>query len=762
MSERIGPYRIVRKLGEGGMGVVYVAADERLLREVAIKTFRDVGDSTARERFFREARAAASLSHPNVCQLFDIGEDDGRPFLVMELLDGEPLSARLTRGPLPLAEAVQATLSILTALEALHGRGFIHRDLKPSNVFLTAHGVKLLDFGLAREAPGFHVDPDAPTMNPVVSPGTETPLTLAGMIVGTPGYMAPEQLTSAPVDARTDLFAAGVLLYEMISGRPPFEGGNTMKLFHDVVYEQPPNLAGSAAINALNRVIHRAMAKRPEDRYADAGAMAGDLRQVMLISDSGSPVVARRITRLIALPLRILRPDDETDFLAQAIPEAITTSLAGVASLIVRSSMAAVRFGSTADPKTLASEADVDVALTGTILRAGEQIRVTTQLVEVPSGTLVSSQSLQATMSDLFALQDSLTQRIVESLELPLTDREARLVRRDVPASPRAHEYYLRAGQQGESPEAWAVSRDLYLRALDEDPRYAPAWGRLARIYLLLGKYGGNADRDYSLSESAARRALELNGDLAVAHYAYAQLEASTGRARESMLRLLDQVQRGTNDPQVFAALVTVLRFCGLLEASAAAHVQAMQLDPNVSTSAAHTYWMLGRHGDALAAVDPDRDFGDAAFIYESMGRTAEAIQVFEDRRRRLARSGAKPSSLNFRVFDAFRGAILREHDSTVAIFEELGGTFPDPEGMYYMARCMARIGETDKALGAFAVCQQNGFFCFPFFMRDPWMDPLRAEPRFAETLRAAERRWHEAQRAFEDHPGGRVLRVGG
>jgi serine/threonine protein kinase len=162
MSDRIGPYRLVRELGEGGMGVVYVAEDERLLREVAIKTFRNVGDTTARERFFREARAAASLSHPNVCQLFDIGEDDGRPYLVMELLQGEPLSARLTRGALPLAEAVHVALSILTALEALHGRGFIHRDLKPSNVFLTAHGVKLLDFGLAREAPPFTSMPMPP------------------------------------------------------------------------------------------------------------------------------------------------------------------------------------------------------------------------------------------------------------------------------------------------------------------------------------------------------------------------------------------------------------------------------------------------------------------------------------------------------------------------------------------------------------------------------------------------------------------------
>src|ERR1043166_4000284 len=230
MQERIGPYRIVRKLGEGGMGVVYAAEDERLRREVAIKTIREAGDASARERFFREAR----------------------PFLVMELLEGEALADALKRGPLPTSEALQVALSILTALDALHARGFVHRDLKPSNVFLTKHGVKLLDFGLAREAKPIAITADDTTLQP-----GDAPLTIAGMIVGTPRYMAPEQLLSAPIDARTDLFAAGALLFEIVSGKPAFDDDNTMKLYHAVVYEQPPNLAGSAAIAALNRVVHR-------------------------------------------------------------------------------------------------------------------------------------------------------------------------------------------------------------------------------------------------------------------------------------------------------------------------------------------------------------------------------------------------------------------------------------------------------------------------------------------------------------------------
>jgi len=754
MDERIGPYRIMRKLGEGGMGVVYAAEDDRLRRAVAIKMIRDTGEPSARERFFREARAAASLSHPNICQLFDIGDNDGRPYLVMELLEGEPLSDRLTRGALPLTEAVGIALSMLTALEALHGRGIVHRDLKPSNVFLTEQGVKLLDFGLARETQPMLSPNDA-----TLRPDSASPITLTGMIVGTPRYMAPEQLTNTPADGRTDVFAVGVLLFEMISGKAPFDEQSAMQLFHAIVYEAPPNLAGSAAISAINRIVHRAMAKRPGERYQSAAAMANDLREVLLISDAGAPVAAHRVTRLIVLPLRLLRPDAEIDFLAQALPEAITTSLAGVGSLVLRSPMAAALIDH-GDLKRLAEEADVDVALTGTLLRSGEQIRATTQLVEVPAGTVLWSQTLQATMSDIFLLQDTLTQRIVEQLQLPLTDRESRLMRRDVPASARAHEFYLRAGQQSESPEGWEIARDLYQRALDEDPRYAPAWARMARIHLLLGKYVADTETHYELSESAVRHALDLNADLPLAHLAYAQIEVTTGRALASMLRLLDRVQRGTSDPSVFNGLVMALRYCGLLDASAAAYEQARQLDPHISTSATYTFWMMGRYEDALSAVDRDRDFGDEAFILESMGRIDDALATFEERRRRIARSGGRPGNKAFSIFNGFEAALRGENDHAIEKFSSLRD-FPDPEGKYLMARCMAHVGNRDIALDLFEQAVQQGFFCALGFLRDAWLDPLRGEPRFLNAMRSAQEKTNEAARAFAAHPGSRVLAVG-
>src|SRR5919108_752230 len=210
---RVGHYVIERKLGQGGMGVVYAARDERLERSVAVKMMSSLGqDETARKRFWREARAAASVNHPNICQLYEIGEDGGELFIAMELLEGEPLSERLQRGPLTVSEMVPIGLAILAALSPLQARGIVHRDLKPSNVFLTPHGVKLLDFGLAR--------PSDPAMARSLSSAVN--LTQKGMMVGTPRYMAPEQVTGEPLDARTDLFAAGAILFEMLAGRPAF------------------------------------------------------------------------------------------------------------------------------------------------------------------------------------------------------------------------------------------------------------------------------------------------------------------------------------------------------------------------------------------------------------------------------------------------------------------------------------------------------------------------------------------------------------
>ena len=549
---RIGHYAIARKLGEGGMGIVYAARDERLERTVALKTMSVAKDEAARKRFWREARAAASVNHPNVCQIYEIGEDDGELFIAMELLEGEPLAERLRRGPLSVSDTVAVGLGVLAALSALHARGIVHRDLKPTNVFLTAHGVKLLDFGLARPEPEMSV-------------GAATGVTRPGMVMGTPRYMAPEQVTGEPFDARSDLFAAGAILFEMLAGRPAFTGRGVVEILHATLHEQPPALSGSAAVAAVDRVIRRAMAKRPADRPISADVMAAELREVHGVDGDDTRALARALTRIVVLPFRVLRPDPETDFLAFSLPDAIATSLSGIGSLVVRSSATAARFaGEAPDLNALAATADVDRVVMGTLLRSGDQLRVAAQLVEAPGGTLLTSHTVQSSLGDLFRLQDEIARRVVDSLSLPLAGTVTPSAP-DAPLNDRAYELYLRANELARTYGGLAQARELYLRCLQLDPSYAPAWAHLGRCHRVIGKYvDGTADSEAHADE-ALRRALELNPRLSVAHKFYAHLEADIGQARRAMVRLLGEANRHGNDPELFAGLVHACRYCGML-----------------------------------------------------------------------------------------------------------------------------------------------------------------------------------------------------
>lgn len=334
--KRIGRYRIERELGRGGMGVVYAGYDEELQCPVAIKVIAAVQPmKRKRRRFVREARAAARIRHPNVCHLYEISEDAQEPFIAMELLEGESLSARLTRGPLPASDAIAVAQEILSALTALHEKNTVHRDLKPSNIFLTSHGVKILDFGLAREIPSAIVASEV---------NTESQLTQAGAIVGTVSYMSPEQLRAQPIDARTDLFALGAVLFEMVAAQRAFAGKTHLEIFHQTLHEQPLALSGSEAIRELDGVIRRALAKRPEDRFPSAESMSEALQAVKTAEDSEEQALAHAVTRLIVLPFRQLRPDPETDFLGFAVPDAISSALSRLDSLVVRSSATSARF----------------------------------------------------------------------------------------------------------------------------------------------------------------------------------------------------------------------------------------------------------------------------------------------------------------------------------------------------------------------------------------------------------------------------------
>jgi serine/threonine protein kinase/tetratricopeptide (TPR) repeat protein len=743
-QSRIGHYVIERKLGEGGMGAVYAARDERLDRKVALKTMLPrADDETARKRFWREARAAASVNHPNVCQIYEIGEDTRQLFIAMELLEGEVLSARLGRGAMSPADVVPLGLGILAALSALHGRGIVHRDLKPSNVFLTPHGVKLLDFGLAR-----------PEIE--ASLNTETGLTRVGMVLGTPRYMAPEQAAGEPADARSDLFAVGAILFEMLAGRPAFGGRTAIEVLHATRYEQPPALIGSPAVAAVDRVIRRALAKRPADRPESAAAMAEDLRAVRGVTDSGVAALAHALMRVVVLPFRVLKPDPETDFLAFSLPDAITTSLSGTGSLILRSSAVAARFGEAPDLKTVAAEADVDRVVMGTLLRAGDQLRATAQLVEAPAGTLVTSLTVQSSMGDLFSLQDDIARRVVTALSLPLSGAPSPSP--DVPQDPRAYELYLRGNEMARTYEGLPGARELYQRCLEIDPRFAPAWAHLGRCHRVIGKYIDGAAESQSRAEEALRRALEINPRLSIAHKFYANLEADIGQAQRGVVRLLAEAARHGNDPELFAGLVHACRYCGLFDQSIAAHAEARRLDPNVPTSLDQTLLMTGDVDRLIGLETPTltagADDGIRVIALGLAGRQDEARQ----------RIHAMRQARRIPLFETWIDFLLAWVDRRVD--DVLNRSFDrgpqkiheDPEAIFQDGWLLCHIGEHDRGLVCLTRAVGKGYVVAPTLARAPQFDALRGRPEFTALLTQAEAGRARALDAFRQGGGERLL----
>jgi serine/threonine protein kinase/tetratricopeptide (TPR) repeat protein len=742
MSDRIGHYRIVRQIGRGGMGVVYEAIDERLQRSVAIKTILPSSDPLMRDRLLREARAAAAVSHPHICQLFEIGEHDGNPFLAMELLEGESLADRLASGPIPPAEAIKTTVDVLSALSALHRRSIIHRDLKPSNVFVSPHGVKLLDFGLARPV---KVDVDA------------TALTMPGILMGTPRYMSPEQVRGEEIDSRSDLFAAGSMLFEMLSGRPAFSASTLVETLHSILHEHPPALAGSLGIVDADRVIQRALMKTPFERYQTAEEMAEDLRTCLTRGDLSGSVVARATTRLMVLPFRMVRPNPSIEFLAFSLPDAITMSLSGLESLVVRSSLAAARFSAEQpDLRALAADAAVDAVVTGTLFEAGGLVRLSIQLVEVPSGTVLWSHGAQVPLDDMFQIQDAVCSAVVEALALPLSSREQRMLHRDVPASSEAYAHYLKGNRLSAQSSQWALALESYQRAVEADPSYAPAWARYGRCLRIMSKYGTGpeATECRRLAEEAFQRAFRINADLSIAHNLYTYMEVEDGRATEAVVRLLGRVRQRASDPELYAGLVHACRYAGLLDASIAAFHRARRLDPAIRTTVAHSFFMSGDFERAIAE-DTDDPAYLTAFSLLCLGRTEDAIAHCHAAYARTP----KNATLSI-VLDAVTALAEGDRDrGATAVLKLLQfPAFTDPEGLYYWTLPLAGFGDALTALDLLERAVRMGWYCVNALETVPLLSVLRPDPRFAEIADRARGRQAAARRAFDDADGPRLL----
>jgi TolB-like protein len=451
----------------------------------------------------------------------------------------------------------------------------------------------------------------------------------------------------------------------------------------------------------------------------------------------------------------MLRPDAETDFLASSLPDAIAASLSGLESLLVRSTVAAARFASEApDLRAMAEALDVDVVLVGSILRGDSRLRITTQLVEAPGGALVWTHTSEASLEHIFELQDDLARRIVESLSLPLSVREHRLLRHDVPASGEAYRQYLRANRLSEDGDTWDAARDLYLESIRGDPDYAPAWARLGRMYRLMAKYGaGDARECGALAEESFSHALALNPELSVAHHFSAQLDLDLGRPREALVRLIGRAREHRADPQLFAGLVQACRYGGLLTESAAADRRARALDPNVPTSVTYTHWALGDYAAALDAIVADND-PFRAVVLATLNRPDEALASLDESARRSVRHPTQAAYV-----ELVRASLLKQHAAfqscTDRIFQS---TFRDPEGFIYIAIFAMWMEQPAVALTSLSRAVDQGFACFPHLSREPAFQPLKGEAAFARLLAETERRHREAVDAFTAAGGPAIL----
>jgi serine/threonine-protein kinase len=505
---QLGPYEIGAQIGAGGMGEVYRARDTRLGRTVAVKVLAErlAFDSTLRERFDREGRAIASLNHPHICTLHDVGEHDGKRFLVMEHLEGETLAARMRRERVPFEALLDWAIQVADALAFAHSRHILHRDLKPANLFIASNGaVKILDFGLAKS-----VDEDAGTMA----------ATQAGMAVGTFAYMSPEQARGERLDGRSDLFSFGAVLYEAAAGAPAFAGATSAVVFEAILgRDAAVRRAMPATVPAgFTAIVERLLAKRASDRFPDAASVASALRELKL--DSGFRATGVRVPSIAVLPFADISPQKDHDYFCEGMAEELINALARLPGLRVVSRTSAFRFKGAEDVQKIGRELGVDTILEGSVRTAGTRLRVTAQLVNTADGYHLWSERFDRELDDVFAIQDQIARAIVDALKVQLLGREDAAIVKRAAESVEAYQLCLKARYQWHrwTAEGFQKAFELFTKAVEIDPNCAPAQFGLGDCHMAAGSSGLWPRDSITTAVALIEKALNLDSDLAEAH----------------------------------------------------------------------------------------------------------------------------------------------------------------------------------------------------------------------------------------------------
>ena len=769
------------------MGVVYLAEDSRLGRTVALKFLSEElsRDPRAVERFQREARAASALNHPHICAVYDVGEHAGQHFMAMELLEGTSLHQLITGVALPTDRVLDLGIELVDALEAAHAKGIIHRDIKPANIFVTDRGrAKLLDFGLARPP----LDRQAITAGP-----TQEPLTDPGAVMGTLAYMSPEQIRGEELDARTDLFSLGAVLYEMTTGRQAF-AGSTPGTIHEAILNRIPIPVGRVnpeSPSRLEEVINKALEKDRKLRYQHASELRADLQRLKRDSDSGSlasrreeaplagtsgwrrkwPLIAggaiavvallaagmqfsrlgsakgEAINSVAVLPFVNSSGDADGDYLSDGITESLIANLSQVRSLRVTARSTVFRYkGKETDPQKIGQDLRVGAVLSGRLMQRDGMLVVRTELMDVANGTQLWGGQYNRKVADVFALQDELSKEISDRLRLRLTSDEKQRLTKRYTENAEAYQLYLKGLFYWNklSPDAVTKSVDYFNRAVEADPAYALAYAGLATSHNLMSFLNVVPPRSaMPKAKAAAARALEIDSSLAEAHLALAYASFTYDwdwlAAVSHFDRAIALNREAVLSHSYYAFYLTV---GGRFEEAIGAARRMVERDP-VSASLSHVLavqLVLSRHFDEAIeecrrTIELDPTF---AVAYDVLGGTLAAKGLFSEALPQMEKAvaltrGAAIPTANL----GYVRARLGQRDEARQILQQLAESAKE---RYTPALAFAVVhvglGEKDQALSWLEKAYEERFNRLAYLRREPVWDPLRADPRFTDLLR--------------------------